>query len=163
MDESGNSQIQVKDIRNVSCIDHLGEHETWLKTLGFDGLPSAKQFWDDAPARYPGLRFLDRVRGQINQLATSGAPYKQALSSLDLLNGDALSWNGVGSPTYSAKVADGEHDQRRALSEFDDDVTGRRHEFDRHAYFTGGTAGRIHFRLSVEERKFVVAHVGFKL
>lgn len=163
LDEGGASLTRVKEIRNLSCLEHLAEHEGWLKALGFDELPSAKQFWEDAKSRYPGLRFLDRVQGQIIQLSTSGAPYKQALNSLDLLNEDALAWQGEGSPSFSAKVADGEHDQRRALSMFEDDLTKTKQDFSRHTYFTGGTAGRIHFRLSAEERKFVIAHVGFKL
>lgn len=85
------------------------------------------------------------------------------MSCLEALNRDAIAWDGEGIPTFSVKVADGEHDQRRSLSKFKDEANGETFEFDRHAYFTGGIAGRIHFRLAPEEKNFVVGHVGFKL
>lgn len=163
LDENGALNCLKKEIPNASVPAHVDEHLNWLKTLGYEQLPSAKQFWAEREPRFPGLRFLDRVKTQINDLATSGAPYKQAMSSLELLNNDALIWQGQSTPTFSAKVANGEHDQRRNLSKFHDELTGSEHEFDQHAYFTGGTAGRIHFRLAASEKKFVVAHVGFKL
>lgn len=163
LDEKGAINCQSKKIPNASAPTHVDVHLAWLKTLGYEQLPTAKQFWAERESRFPGLRFLEQVKTQIDDLATSGAPYKQAMSSLELLNSDALTWEGRRAPTFSAKVANGEHDQRRNLSKFHDELTGTEHEFDQHAYFTGGTAGRIHFRLAAGEKKFVVAHVGFKL
>jgi hypothetical protein len=163
LDEKGDLNCQKRKIRNASAPTHVDEHLTWLKTLGYEQLPTAKQFWAERESRFPGLRFLSRVKTQIDDLATSGAPYKQAMSSLELLNNDALTWQSPSAPTFSAKVANGEHDQRRSLSKFHDELTDSEHEFDQHAYFTGGIAGRIHFRLANSENKFVVAYVGFKL
>lgn len=150
-------------VRNISQPDHVTEHKDWLVNLGCTESPNASDFWENKDDRFPGLRFLDRVRSQIDNLSTSGAPYKQALKSLGSLNLDSLAWKGQGEPSYSEKVASGEHDTRRELSKFKDDVTGQEYVFDRHAYFTGGLAGRIHFRVAPEESKFVVAHVGLKL
>lgn len=163
LDENGELRSSTNAIRNASTHQHVKEHQEWLRNLGLDQHPDAGQFWADRELRFPGLRFLARVKNQIADLATSGAPYKQALSSLDLLNNDALAWSGTGEPVFSAKVAAGEHDQRRGLCNFEDEFAGSSQTFDRHSYFTGGTAGRIHFRLSPDEHKFVVAHVGFKL
>ncbi|MEQ1530827.1 MAG: hypothetical protein ABL925_16040, partial [Methylococcales bacterium] len=108
-------------------------------------------------------RFLARTKEDIESLEKSGSPFKQALNALVLLSDDALRWNGQGLPNFSIKVADGEHDQRRSLSQFNDEFTDTKEEFDRHVYFTGGIAGRIHFRLSPNEKKFIVAYVGLKL
>ena len=163
LDDAGNLAEISERVRNASTPEHAIEHSDWLRALGFSVSPTGADFWASRDDRFPGLRFLDRVRSQIDDLATSGAPYKQALRSLESLNRDSINWGGLGDPTYSEKVADGEHDGRRELSKFLDDVTGQKHFFDKHAYFTGGTAGRIHFRLAADEGKFVVAHVGFKL
>ncbi|MDT4332927.1 hypothetical protein RPD76_23700 [Methylomonas sp. MV1] len=163
LDEDGEEYHQQKEIPNASVPSHVDEHQEWLKTLGFEKLPSAKQFWMDRESQFAGLRFLACVKNQINDLATSGAPYKQALKTLEVLNQDSLDWDGQGIPVFSIKEADGEHDQRRQLSNFYDDLTDTEQEFGRHIYFTGGIPGRIHFRLSPSEKKFVVAYVGFKL
>lgn len=152
-----------RDIRNISKSDHVEVHKDWLEVLGRDQFPDSKQLWSERASRFSCLRFLARVEDELNQLATSGAPFRQALNCLKALNQDAIVWSGKGIPKFSVKVADGEHDRRRSLSKFSDEVYGETFEFDRHAYFTGGIAGRIHFRLSLEERKFVIAHVGFKL
>lgn len=150
-------------INNLSEPDHVTHHSNWLKSLGFDRIPSAKKFWTDKESQFPKLRFLDQTKGHIEALATSGAPYKQALSTLEALNEDASRWDGNGQPQYSIKVADGEHDQRQSLSRFTDETVGKELDFDRHAYFTGGFPGRIHFRVDINEKKFVIAYIGFKL
>lgn len=163
LDDAGNLVDSFDKVRNASTTDHAREHEKWLRALGLSSSPSGSDFWKTKDTRFPGLRFLDRVESQIVDLSTSGAPYKQALKSLESLNQDSIKWAGSGEPLYSEKVADGEHDGRKELSKFLDNATGQYHSFGKHAYFTGGTAGRIHFRLAPEESKFVIAHVGFKL
>ena len=159
----GDLSEQNVRIRNVSDRKHVDEHCDWLKSLGHERFPSATQLWGDRSNRFSGLRFLEQVRKQFEDLATTGAPYQQALAQLATLSNDAIRWGGNGLPSFSIKEADGEHDKRRHLSIFKDEVTGIEHEFDRHVYFTGGFPGRIHFRLSESEKKFVVAYVGFKL
>jgi hypothetical protein len=159
----GHLSEQEIQIRNVSDREHVGEHGDWLKSLGYEKVPSATQLWEDRSNRFTGLRFLEQVRKQFEDLATTGAPYQRALAQLKTLSDDAIKWGGYGVPIFSIKEADGEHDKRRRLSKFKDEVTGIEHEFDRHVYFTGGSPGRIHFRLSESEKKFVVGYVGFKL
>jgi hypothetical protein len=156
------SEREVR-IRNASDRRHVVEHCDWLKMLGHERFPSAIQLWEDRSNRFPGLRFLEQVRKQFEDLATTGAPYQRAIAQLATLSDDAIRWGGNGVPVFSIKEADGEHDKRLHLSKFEDEVTGIKHEFDRHIYFTGGIPGRIHFRLSEIEKKFVVAYVGFKL
>ncbi len=163
LDADCNETSCKRDIRNISASDHVEVHKDWLEVLGRDQCPDSKKLWSERDSRFSGLRFLARVEDELSQLATSGAPFRQALNCLEALNQDAVVWGGNGIPKFSVKVADGEHDRRRSLSKFTDEVSGETFEFDRHAYFTGGIAGRIHFRLSSEESKFVIAHVGFKL
>jgi hypothetical protein len=161
--EAGVGSSFERKVRNISTSDHLQEHQDWLKNLGFGQIATAKQFWDERESRFEGLRFLVRTKEDMEKLEKSGAPFIQALNILVLLSADALNWNGQGLPNFSMKEADGEHDRRRNLSKFIDESTGTEEEFDRHVYFTGGIAGRIHFRLSPNEKKIVVAYVGVKL
>lgn len=161
--EDGEVEESEEKIRNSSSPSHVANHENWLRTLGLNQDPTSRQLWEEREDRYPGLRFLDQVRDQLNTLSTSGAPFRQAIATLELLNRDAINWSGVGQPIFSSKVADGEHDQRRQLTLFRDDTTGELLYFDRHAYFTGSFPGRIHFLPSVEEKVFVIGYVGYKL
>jgi len=163
LDEQGNFLSSPVAIRNASDPAHIDFHRSWLTNLGLTPYPSAKILWEERGFRFPGLRFLQRTRNHIDDLATSGAPYKQAIATLQALNQTALDWNGVGNPIFTVKNAAGEHDQRRKLCNFNDDVTGQACDFGRHAYFTGSFPGRVHFRMSVEEKKIVVGYVGYKL
>ncbi|MBK8319790.1 MAG: hypothetical protein IPL05_15020 [Betaproteobacteria bacterium] len=163
LDDQGSLHSCAVAIRNASEPAHIDVHQPWLVNLGLESHPSSKTLWEERAARFPGLRFLDRVKSHIDYLATSGAPYKQAIATLQALNETAVDWNGFGEPSFSVKNAAGEHDQRRKLCKFNDETTGQVCDFGRHAYFTGNFPGRVHFRMSVEERKIVVGHVGYKL
>ncbi len=161
--EDGELRFGEQSIRNASMPAHVEEHDPWLRTLGYEALPSAADIWNEREHRFPRLRFLPRVQKDLMHLGTSGAPYKQALETLAVLNGDADAWSATGiEPQFSIKVTP-EHEQRRELCLVDDDLMGAKHYFDTHARFTGGIPGRIHFRVDNEHRKFVVAYVGFKL
>lgn len=163
LDEHGNFLSSPVAVRNSSEPAHIDVHRVWLSNLGLNQNPSAKAFWEERNTRFPGLRFLDRTRSHIDNLATSGAPYRQAITTLEALNQAALDWNGEGEPTFTVKNAAGEHDQRRKLCRFNDEIAGRVCDFGRHAYFTGNFPGRVHFRMSVEEKKIVVGYLGYKL
>lgn len=163
LDAQGNILTAPVDMRNASAPSHVATHQNWLLNLGLDHHPSASVFWEERDTRFPGLRFLERTRSHIDALVSSGAPYKQALATLHALNQNALDWAGNGEPQLTLKNAAGEHDQRRKLCQFRDDVTNQTCDFGRHAYFTGNVPGRIHFRISVGEKKIVIAHIGSKL
>ncbi len=163
LDDQGNIHCQAVNIRNASQPAHIVTHLSWLTNLGIEAQPSAKTLWEEREIRYPCLRFLSQVKNQINDLATSGAPYRRALATLHALNETATNWAGIGEPVFAGKNAARENEQRRELCKFTDDFIGENCDFGRHVYFTGNYPGRIHFRLSVEERKIVVGYVGYKL
>ncbi|HLO64829.1 MAG TPA: hypothetical protein VK165_17855 [Azonexus sp.] len=163
LDDQGNILSTPVAIRNSSKPAHIDIHQAWLSTLGLTLYPSSKVFWKEKDSRFPGLRFLERTKSHIEHLATSGAPYKQAIETLQALNQTSLNWKGEGEPIFTIKNAAGEHDQRRKLCRFDDEVTDEVCDFSRHVYFTGNYPGRVHFRMSIEEKKIVVGHVGYKL
>ncbi len=163
LDEDGELRFGEQRIRNASTPAHAEEHDPWLRTLGYEALPSAADLWNEREHRFPRLRFLPRVQKDLMRLGTSGAPYKQALETLGALNIDAHAWTATDAgPEFSVKVTP-EHEHRRELCIVDDDVTGAKHYFDTHARFTGGIPGRIHFRIDNEHRKLVIAYVGFKI
>ncbi len=163
LDEEGNEQAFVEEIRNASSTAHIDTHKEWLNSLGYEHLPPASVLWAEKEHRFPGLRFLPRVLDDLANLATSGTPYRQALETLDILSGDAVNWTpAISAPTFSVKVSP-EHEQRKEYCLLRDDLSGNEYYFDMHARFTGGMPGRIHFRIDSNEGKFIVAYVGFKL
>ena len=161
LDAHANVQTKLEDVRNFSSSTHATKHKSWLSELNVG--TTAATVWRERNDRYPGLRFVSGTERQLAELSATGAPYVQALETLAVLNEDALSWGGTGNPKYSVKVAAGEHDQRRDLVMFFDDLYGKNREFGRHAYFTGGIAGRVHFIADAPEKKFVIGYLGGKL
>ncbi|MCG5262360.1 hypothetical protein EM868_15350 [Cupriavidus gilardii] len=162
--EHDDSVLETEEhVRNASQPEHADEHADWLKLLGFFEAPDALQVWSEREVRYPGLRFLPRVRGDLVALQDTGAAYIQALAALRDLSGDAISWDrGNAWPKFSRRASP-ESARRQGLCKAKDDGTGRNELFDWHTRFTGGLAGRLHFRVDVANHVIVVAYIGRKL
>lgn len=164
IDASGSIDGFQENLRNLSCAGHVAEHAEWLKGFCVDRVPSAQVLWAERAQRFPGLRFLARVEGDVSDLAASGAAYVQALKALERLSADSQVWSQTEDewPAFSTKVSP-EAEQRRHLCELMDDGSGVTRCFDWHVRFTGGVPGRIHFFLDQEARRVVVGYVGRKL
>ncbi|MDO8893766.1 hypothetical protein [Nitrosomonas sp.] len=163
LDDDGELLFIETRIRNASKTEHVDEHESWLRTLGYDNLPSAVDLWNEKDHHFPRLRFLSRVQKDLLYLTSSGSSYKQALETLKALNNDAQIWEATSAELqFSVKVTP-EYEKRRKLCLVYDERTGAEHCFDTHARFTGGVAGRIHFRVDNANRKLVIAYIGIKL
>ena len=168
--EAGELSEKCVNVRNFSLLEHITYHDNWLSSTPVDySSLSVGDLWDRREELFPFLRFLGRVETDLNQLKSTGFPYYQALSRCDSLNQDIAKWVECGTnnrePQYSIKVAAGEHEQRRSLSEWEDEqVEGVKKTFNPHLYFDEKRfVGRIHFRLCDQEQKAVVAYIGRKL
>lgn len=152
-----------KRVRNTSKVEHVDVHLDWLRLLGLSEDPSARQIWTERIDRYPGLRFLPRVENDLLALEGSGAPFRQALSALHALAEDVANWQqNQPWPEFSTKASP-ESETRRKLCWTEDEVSNAKECFDWHTRFTGGLAGRIHFRVDEVARNIVVAYIGGKL
>ncbi|WP_176153495.1 hypothetical protein [Burkholderia vietnamiensis] len=163
LEDDGNISEADRSIRNASRLEHVDAHAEWLKMLGFVSSPSASQIWKEKSERFPGLRFLPRTEKDLTDLSSSGVPFLQALSALEALSNDAVRWPLENPwPDFSTKATP-ESEQRRKFCWVHDDLTGKNELFDWHTRFTGGLAGRVHFRVDTANRSIAVAYVGGKL
>jgi hypothetical protein len=163
LDDAGNLLETEGRVRNASQVVHADEHIAWLRLLGFAVVPTAAQVWSEKGDRFPGLRFLSRVENDLTALEGSGIPFLQAIASLEALARDVAGWKTNSSwPEFSTKASP-EAAQRQNLCFAHDDATGKEELFDWHTRFTGGLAGRVHFRVDAKTRTIIVAYVGGKL
>lgn len=162
LDAVGNLLEADSRVKNASQVAHADQHVAWLTLLGLAGVPTATQVWSEKGDRYPCLRFLPRVEKDISALDGSGAPFLQAIASLEALSKVASSWKKE-SPWPEFTNATPESEQRQKLCWVHDETTGNQELFDWHTRFTGGLAGRVHFRVDAVSRLIVVAYVGGKL
>jgi hypothetical protein len=162
LDDAGELNEAEGRVRNASDVAHADEHIEWLQSLGRTNAPTAAQIWNERADRYPGLRFLPRTEKDLETLAVSGAPFIQALSALDALAKSVANWGAEQQwPEFSNATPESE--QRRKLCWVDDDLTGKKELFDWHTRFTGGLAGRVHFRVEGTNHTIVIAYIGTKL
>lgn len=163
LDDVGNLLETDGRVRNASQAAHADVHVDWLKLLGLAAAPTAAQVWSEKGDRFPGLRFLSRMEKDLTALEGSGVPFLQAVASLEALAKDVASWKASSPwPEFSTKASP-ESDLRQKLCWVNDDATGKEELFDWHTRFTGGLAGRVHFRVDATNRVIVVAYVGGKL
>lgn len=163
LDDTGDLDEAEGRVRNASQAAHADEHVDWLKLLGLTAAPTAAQIWKEKADRFPGVRFLPRTEGDLKVLAGSGAPFLRAISALESLAKVVADWAPEKPwPDFSTKATT-ESDQRMKFCSADDDVTGKAESFNWHTRFTGGLAGRVHFRVDGTSRSIVVAYVGAKL
>jgi hypothetical protein len=163
LQEDGSVSESEGKVRNASQADHAGAHQDWLKVLGLTSAPTAAEVWKDREERYPSLRFLPRVEKDLGVLEGSGVALQYAVSAIESLAKDAADWKAdVAWPVFST-LASPEGEVRKKLCSVHDEATGKKELFDWHTRFTGGWAGRIHFRVDGPTRTIVVAYVGAKL
>ena len=161
--DDGNIVETPSRVRNASQSAHLDEHADWLRLLGVSEGIAFAQVWSERAQRFQGLRFLPRVENDLKTLSCSGAPYSQAIEALKSLTSDVSRWVPADPwPSFSTYTTP-EHGHRREFCWVRDDLTGAKELFDWHVRFTGSFAGRVHFRVDVASRTFVIAYVGFKL
>jgi hypothetical protein len=163
LEEDGEIRESEVRVRNASQVTHVDQHADWLKVLGLSEAPSAVEVWRERAERFPGLRFLPRVEKDLSALEGSGVPFLQALSALEALSKDVSNWKPESAwPVFSTKATP-EAEQRKRLCWVVDDATEKKELFDMHTRFTGGFAGRVHFRVDAQGKSVVVAYVGGKL
>ena len=162
LDENAEIIETMVTIRNFSTADNLVCHATWLKQHGLEEQPPANKLWEKRETYFPNLRFLARTYADINNLALSGSAYQQALQRLRELDRDLYNWSLTKEswPQFSSRASP-EGSTRKELCKVED--AGEELYFDWHLRFTGGLAGRIHFRISHAEQKAVIAYIGQKL
>lgn len=163
LEDDGSLLEAEGQIRNASQIAHVDAHVDWLKVLGFSDAPTAAQIWNERADRFPGLRFLPRIEKDLIALDGSGIPFLQAIAALDSLAKDVANWKAESPwPQFSTKTSP-ESEMRQKLCVVTDDMTGESEIFHWHTRFTGGIAGRVHFKVDVTNRRIIVAYIGGKL
>jgi hypothetical protein len=161
-DDGSLSELEGK-VRNTSQAAHADEHVEWLKRLGLSDISPASQVWVERAERFPGLRFLQRTEKDLATLEGSGAPFLQALSALEALSNDVANWKPEAPwPDFSTKASP-ESETRQKLCWVNDEATGKDELCEWHTRFTGGLAGRVHFRVDGASHVIVVAYIGAKL
>ena len=162
LDDAAAIQESIVEIRNFTHTEHVGTHLNWLQTVSFEWLSGAGVFWQQRETLFPCLRFLKRTENDMDGLRVSGASYYLVLQRLHELNQDITRWiESAGDwPTFSSKATP-EDETRKRLCEVMDN--GEKHNFHWHLRFTGGIAGRIHFRICAQEQKAIIAYLGKKL
>lgn len=163
LDDEGNLLQAEGRVKNASQAAHADTHADWLKQISLLVAPTTAQVWSERAERFPGLRFLPRMEKDLRALDGSGIPFLQALASLEVLAKAVVCWPKERAwPEFATKTTS-EYAQRQNLCWAHDDVTGKNELFDMHTRFTGGLAGRVHFRVDGVSRSIVVAYVGGKL
>jgi|GEM_PF-3443533 len=163
LDDDGSLHEACGHTKNASQAAHADAHADWLKLLGLAAIPTAAQIWSEKGDRFPGLRFLPRMEKDLFALEGSGVPFLRAVASLEALAKDVANWKkDCPWPDFSTRASP-ESAPRQGLCFVHDDATGKEELFDWHTRFTGGLAGRVHFRVDAAGRSIVVAYIGGKL
>lgn len=164
LDDAAEIDELVIPVRNFAIANHVDIHNDWLLGYSLVGLESAGVLWIEREVRFQHLRFIDRTKSDLEKLRVSGAAYSLMLKRLQELNQDMARWIEIASewPEFSSKVTpESAGGQRQRYCKVMDN--GVEHDFDLHLRFTGGMAGRIHFRICPDEKKAIIAYLGQKL
>jgi hypothetical protein len=146
-------------VAHAACKEHVAKHRDRLLEIARRDIRNADTLWDERADFFPRLRFLPEVLTDLNALQLPA--FMQVVNWLFKMNDAVEVWDPSRAPTpqYPPHTTP-EHEMRKALFNFRDGVETRC--FHMHGRYTPG-AGRIHFWLSVAERKVVVGYIGAKL
>lgn len=162
LDEEAEIQEVSVEVRHFVQPAHITVHSHWLQGYLFETLPSAGELWQQREMLFPHLRFLVRTEDDMAKLGVSGAAYHLVVQRLRELNQDIARWIETTAewPEFSSKASPEGATRKQLCKVMDNDVV---HDFDWHLRFTGGIAGRVHFRICTQDKKAIIAYMGQKL
>ncbi|MFF2378819.1 hypothetical protein [Streptomyces sp. NPDC058108] len=163
--ENDEGQLVMREaterVRHSSRPIDLKPHEEWGRSTGLDAVDSAARLWEERADFFPSLRFLPRVRKDLEALQTPA--FVQVRGLLARLEESASLWNPAVAavPSWQGAKVTPEHEQRKRLCHFAGE-DGEVRCYDLHGRFTPG-AGRLHFRLVPQEGILEIAYIGQKI
>ncbi|WP_187307523.1 hypothetical protein [Serratia ureilytica] len=112
---------------------------------------------------FRNIRFLETAKLGIEAFKNDSESLKNIFSCLISIDSAIRKWRDSDSinPTFGIKITP-EHEGRKNLCKFKDDIDGKEYIFDSHARFTPND-GRIHFLYKSKSDKCVIAYIGRKL
>lgn len=132
------SEDKTLNLRHASTSEHVNSHQDWFSV--FEEIPDMGAFLTNPSAFLTKITLLDEAK---NNLKTIPNHYPAIYETLSRVNLDLVKSENTNCPiTFSVKNAQGEH-QNRAKLLSDLGYKG----YEAHLFFTGGIAGRIHYKL----------------
>jgi hypothetical protein len=166
LEEDDDLQIEERSesVKHAAHAEHVAINREFIADLALPFPFSGDDLWADREHRYSGLRFLPRVETQLRKVPHGAEWVSSIHHRLDELDQAVREWSPAATafPNWRSHVTP-EHEQRKHLCNFTDELDGETHCFDQHARFTPG-AGRIYFRIVHENPPSLrIAHIGEKL
>lgn len=149
--------------RNSTCPADVSNHEPSLRESLLPPFENGSQMWEARNALFPNLKFIPRVRQQVESILAGDPALNQIWIKLSGIDRAVLEWKNNGSdyPQFPFNHRP-ESKSRLAFTEFKDCDNYTR-QFSLHTDYTPGE-GRIHFILDHEPtRCALIGHIGKKL
>ena len=162
LDDEGNLIEVDGKIRNASKVTHADEHTEWLKPLGLATAQPQPKYGLRKRIVFPVYDSYLVLSMTSLHLMVAVFPSFRPLHHFRPLH-KMLRIEEEHSLARIFYQGQSESSQRQDLCWVHDNATGKKELFDWHIRFTGGFAGRIHFRVDTASRQIIVAYVGGKL
>ncbi|WP_156390667.1 hypothetical protein [Caulobacter sp. Root487D2Y] len=163
--DTGEISEAIVSAKNVAQSSDVVTFAEFLRASAIPAFSDGSELWARREEIFPYLRFIPRVRAQIEQLKFGDRVLVSAAKRLSDINDDVGAWSSssAGVPTWKFFVRPESGTRiNKGLVNFNDEQ-GEVQTFSDHADF-GPAEGRIHFKLQTEPfRHALIGHVGRKL
>lgn len=139
-------------LRHASTIEHVQFYQNWFSV--FEEIPDINDFIANPSGFLSNITLLDEAKNNLKYLPNHYPAIYETLSKVNL---DLIKSEGNNSPiVFSVKNAPGEFRNRSQL------LSDLGYEgYEAHLFFTGGIAGRIHYKLNGKNME--IKYIGKKL
>ena len=80
--EDGESLEENIEVRHASSINHIIEHQTWIKNRLQDNINSGLDLWNKRKKIFPHLEFCDSIEKQLQNIKNSNPIFQAIIKKL---------------------------------------------------------------------------------
>jgi hypothetical protein len=163
--EDGELLEENIEVRHASSINHVIEHQTWIKNRLQDNINSGLDLWNKIKKIFPHLEFCDSVEKQLQNIKNSHPIFQAIIKKLTEVENASKNWTS-GNFDLNSLPSKATPESESRLQKFEKELTfqcpdGEARLFSLHIRMTPG-AWRLYF-YPLKPTEIIIGYIAIKI
>jgi hypothetical protein len=163
--EDGELLEENIEVRHASSINHVIEHQTWIKNRLQDNINSGLDLWNKIKKIFPHLEFCDSVEKQLQNIKNSHPIFQAIIKKLTEVENASENWTS-GNFDLNSLPSKATPESESRLQKFEKELTfqcpdGEARLFSLHIRMTPG-AWRLYF-YPLKPTEIIIGYIAIKI
>jgi hypothetical protein len=163
--EDGELLEEIIEVRHASSINHVIEHQTWIKSRLQDNIDNGLDLWNKRKKIFPHLEFCDSVEKQLQNIKNSHPIFQAIIKKLTEVENASKNWTS-GNFDLNSLPSKATPESESRLQKFEQELTfqcpdGKKRLFSLHIRMTPG-AWRLYF-YPLKPTEIMIGYIDIKI